>query len=91
MEQSKTEVIHDEKAVRTNDNEVGTAVQLAHDVHETKYSPWTWSMGRLYAVLWVAYLCGCLNGFDGSLMGGINAMDSYQEYFKVYVVAQYLA
>ena len=62
-------------------NKVDDVVQLAHEVEATRDSPWTFSMWRLYAVLWIAYLCGCLNGFDGSLMGGINAMTSYQKAF----------
>ena len=64
-------------------DDAGTAAQIAHDTEQQHYSPWTSSMFRLYAVLWVGYLCGCLNGFDGSLMGGINAMTEYQNYFKV--------
>ena len=67
-------------------NEVATAVQLAQDVEETKYSPWTLSMFRLYLVLACAYLCGCLNGYDGSLMGGLNGMSAYQKYFHMYVM-----
>ena len=66
-------------------HDIGTAIQLAEDVEETKYSPWTWSMLRLYLVLSCAYLCGCLNGYDGSLMGGLNGMDSYHKYFHMYV------
>lgn len=65
--------------------DVGTAIQLAEDVEETKYSPWTWAMLRLYLVLSCAYLCGCLNGYDGSLMGGLNGMDSYHKYFHMTV------
>lgn len=59
------------------------AVQLAHDVDDTKYSPWSLPMVRLYLVLSLSYLCGCLNGFDGSLMGGLNGMTSYQRYFNM--------
>lgn len=59
------------------------AVQLAYDVTNTVYSPWSPTMWRLYAVITVAYLGGCLNGYDGSLMGGLNAMKSYQEYFDM--------
>jgi len=79
MEQTKNEVEanHAEKTLTTQDHDhIGSAVQLAHAAGEQKYSPWTMSMARLYAVLSVAYLCGCLNGFDGSLMGGVNAMKS---------------
>ncbi|KFY33853.1 hypothetical protein V494_07270 [Pseudogymnoascus sp. VKM F-4513 (FW-928)] len=59
----------------------GEALQLSDDVDAAKYSPWTKSMFRLYGVLSVAYLCGCLNGYDGSLMGGLNALTNYQHYF----------
>lgn len=59
------------------------AVQLAHDVTNATYSPWSPTMWRLYAVILVAYLCGCLNGYDGSLMGGLNGMTSYQVFFDM--------
>lgn len=58
-------------------------IQLAHDVDNTKYSPWTPTLLRLYLVLIPAYLCGCLNGYDGSLMGGLNGMTAYQRYFDM--------
>jgi hypothetical protein len=66
-------------------HEADAAVQLAHDADDTVYSPWTPTMFRLYAALTVAYLCGCLNGYDGSLMGGLNGMKSYQHYFDMTV------
>lgn len=59
----------------------GQALQLSDEVDDVKYSPWTKSMFRLYGCLAVAYLCGCLNGYDGSLMGGLNALPNYQRYF----------
>ncbi|CEL02145.1 Putative Sugar transporter (Hexose transporter) [Aspergillus calidoustus] len=57
--------------------------RVAHDALNGKYSPWTVAMIRLYIVLIVPYLCGTLNGFDGSLMGAINAMTSYQDFFDM--------
>ncbi|KAH6889771.1 general substrate transporter [Thelonectria olida] len=66
-------------------HDTGTAVQLAHDVETKKVSPWTPKMFRLYLVLGCAYLCGCLNGYDGSLMGGLNGMSSYQNFFGMKV------
>jgi hypothetical protein len=60
-----------------------SAVQLAHDVDEKTYSPWSKGLLKLYLVLVIPYLCGCLNGYDGSLMGGIIAMTSYQNIFKM--------
>ncbi len=61
------------------------AEQLARAVDAETYSPWTLRMLRLYLVLAVAYLCGCLNGYDGSLMGGLNGMTSYLTYFDMWV------
>ena len=39
-------------------HDADAAVQLAQDVDETVYSPWTTTMIRLYLALGVAYLCG---------------------------------
>lgn len=58
--------------------------RVAHDALNTKYSPFTLSMFRLYLCLIIPYLCGCLNGYDGSLMGGLNGMDSYLAFFNMY-------
>jgi hypothetical protein len=44
------------------------AVQLSEEAVHIKQSPWTSSMWKLYGCLAIAYLCGCLNGYDGSLM-----------------------
>lgn len=68
--------------------EVGGTEELLHvaeRVAEIRCSPWTKSMFRLYGCLLISYFCGCLNGFDGSLMGGLNAMDSYQNAFHTQV------
>lgn len=65
-----------------------TAQDVVHAAQESetiKYNPVSKHMLRLYLVLIIPYLCGCLNGYDGSLMGGLNGMKSYQEYFHMYV------
>ncbi|KAH6884275.1 general substrate transporter [Thelonectria olida] len=62
---------------------VDIAVEIAYEVDNKKFSPWTASMFQLYAILFVAYCCGCLNGYDGSLMGGLNGMSSYQKTFDM--------
>ncbi|KAK7415548.1 hypothetical protein QQX98_005794 [Neonectria punicea] len=66
-------------------HDTGAAVELAHAANTHSASPWTPGMFRLYLVLSCAYLCGCLNGYDGSLMGGLNGMDSYQNFFHMTV------
>ncbi|KIW33267.1 uncharacterized protein PV07_00134 [Cladophialophora immunda] len=62
---------------------VSHAIQLAEDMANAEYRPFSRSMLRLYGCLAIAYLCGCLNGYDGSLMGGLNAMSTYQKYFHM--------
>ncbi|KAJ6030978.1 lactose permease [Penicillium herquei] len=62
---------------------VDEAAELANDVGNIKPSLWTLSMLRLYGCLLIGYLCATVNGFDGAVMGGINAMTSYQEYFHM--------
>jgi hypothetical protein len=57
-------------------------VHVAEQAAEIRCNPWTKSMFRLYGCLLIAYFCGCLNGYDGSLMGGLNAMKSYQDTFN---------
>lgn len=44
-----------------------------------KPRPFTKTMFKLYFFLLVAFLNSCINGYDGSLMSGINAMDQYQK------------
>jgi hypothetical protein len=79
VEEKETTVAHHDATLREADN----AVQLAHEVDDTVYSPWSAGLFKLYAVLIIPYLCGCLNGYDGSLMGGIIIMDSYQAVFNM--------
>ncbi|KAL2784671.1 putative MFS monosaccharide transporter [Aspergillus keveii] len=58
-------------------------LDIADVVQEGKYSPWTLSMFRLYGCLLVAFFCATINGYDGSVMGGLNAMQSYLNYFDM--------
>ncbi|KAM0227122.1 hypothetical protein ACHAPO_011801 [Fusarium lateritium] len=81
LDYEKTDVLHDDLPV-----ELAPAIianEIAHEVENHKFSPWTKSMFQLYVVLFVAYCCGCLNGYDGSLMGGLNGMASYQRTFNM--------
>lgn len=55
-------------------------VGLADALAQAKPSPWTKRMFKLYGFLFIAFLNSCINGYDGSLMGGINAMLTYQKY-----------
>lgn len=54
-------------------------VGFADALQQSKPSPWTKRMWKLYFFLFIAFLNSCINGYDGTLMGGINVMKSYQE------------
>ena len=58
-----------------------TEVALADATAKQKPSPWTKNMFLLYGCLLIATLNSCINGYDGSLMGSINAYEQYRSYF----------
>jgi hypothetical protein len=64
------------------------AILLATGADTSTYSPWSLPMFRLYGVLSIAYLW-MSERIDGSLMGAINAMTSYQNYYGVSVLFPY--
>ncbi|OBT83709.1 hypothetical protein VE02_08277 [Pseudogymnoascus sp. 03VT05] len=47
--------------------------------------PATWGKGhlKLYTFCALIYLCSTMNGYDGSLMGSINSLKTYQSYYNV--------
>lgn len=58
-------------------------VQIANDVEHSKPSATSGMMLRLYATLSVGYFCIILQGYDSSLMGAINAVPEYLDYFDL--------
>lgn len=58
-------------------------VAFAEALHEEKPRPWSSHMLKLYFFLGIAFLNSVTNGFDASLMGGINNMQHYHSYFKL--------
>ncbi|KAM5356877.1 hypothetical protein ACJ41O_003523 [Fusarium nematophilum] len=58
-----------------------SAVQLHAAVADEKHSPTSRYMLRIYFLMLVGYLVSTIQGFDGSLMGAINAMEPYHTSF----------
>lgn len=58
-------------------------VQIADDAEHSKPSATSWMMIRLYFTLSVGYFCIILQGYDSSLMGAINAVPEYLDYFNL--------
>jgi hypothetical protein len=81
--------IHGEKASNPSFSEkygatnikVVENVAFADALARAHVRPWTKRMFQLYAVCLIATLNSCINGYDGSLMGAINAMKPYQKQF----------
>lgn len=57
---------------------VESGVGLAQVLEQVKPNPWTKRLFKLYFFLLIAFLNSCINGYDGSLMSGINVMDNYK-------------
>lgn len=75
VEKGKTDLAHVEDAALVE------AVDLAEEAANASHSAVSRHMFALYAILLPSFLCSSLNGFDGSLMSGINAMPQYYSYF----------
>ncbi|KAM0689961.1 hypothetical protein Q7P36_008728 [Cladosporium allicinum] len=83
---------HTSHTERTSTEKQETFVDIASTDHHAvltgilKTQPVkTWGSGslHLYAVCLLVYLCSTMNGYDGSLMGSINAVPSYTAYFNL--------
>ena len=74
---------HIESDHQTIDKSEIQIVQIADDVEHSKPSATSWMMMRLYATLSVGYFCIILQGYDSSLMGAINAVPEYLDYFHL--------
>ncbi|KAL4816214.1 general substrate transporter [Aspergillus spinulosporus] len=56
--------------------------ELFAAVNETKIERWSKTSIHLYFCIFISFCCACANGYDGSLMGAVFAMDHYQATFK---------
>ncbi|KAJ5491234.1 hypothetical protein N7539_002801 [Penicillium diatomitis] len=62
--------------------------ELFAAIEETNIRRWSKESIHLYFCIFVAFLCACANGYDGSLMGSVLAMDQYQNVFHVGMTGQ---
>jgi Sugar (and other) transporter len=54
---------------------------LADAILKCKPKPMSLRMIHLYFILLIATFCSCINGYDGSVMGGINGQLQYRQFF----------
>jgi sugar porter (SP) family MFS transporter len=62
--------------------------ELFAAVNETKIERWSKTSIHLYFCIFVSFCCACANGYDGSLMGAVFAMDHYQATFNTGMTGQ---
>lgn len=78
---AKTAIEHSRSHSHSGDSEKNDPfdsrlLQAVGDAENVRPSLFTWRMFKLYAILSLGYMCIVLQGYDGSLMGAINAMVS---------------
>ncbi|KAI0540303.1 putative MFS lactose permease [Xylaria digitata] len=71
----KTANIEGAKAKEVQNAELYAAIQ------ESEIKLWSKESRTIYLAIFTAFLCACANGYDGSLLTGIVAMDQFQEVF----------
>jgi MFS family permease len=64
--------------------EIDEEVQYAIAKHESYLNPWSKESLLLYLCLLVSFLNATSSGFDGSLMGSINAETQYKSFFHLH-------
>ncbi|KAM0180661.1 hypothetical protein ACHAPC_007519 [Botrytis cinerea] len=84
---NKDASVHDEQQHQHQREEPSTTIKtvqniaLADATAKQKPSLWTWRMGQLYIILFLATLNAAVNGYDGSVMSSINSYAQYRSYF----------
>ncbi|KPM39227.1 Lactose permease [Neonectria ditissima] len=75
---------HDEDgAAEKNPPEQPEAIQATFDALGGAPNPWGRGHLQLYGACLIIYLCSTMNGYDGSLMGSINVLPEYQDYYNL--------
>ncbi|KAL5351026.1 hypothetical protein ACLOAV_004600 [Pseudogymnoascus australis] len=59
------------------------SVALADAIAKDKPPTWSKSMAKLYGIMVIVTMNDCMNGYDGSLMGSLNSMDPFHNFFNV--------
>ncbi|KZT51093.1 general substrate transporter [Calocera cornea HHB12733] len=61
----------------------GGPIRLADVLLLDPPNPWAPHMLRLYAVLFISYLCATTNGFDSNTFGGLLATQTFLDHFRI--------
>ncbi|KAJ4248467.1 hypothetical protein NW762_012804 [Fusarium torreyae] len=80
VSEAHTEQIQDETNTEKAASHPPEAIPTTHDA-EGQPSPWGQGHIQLYMACALIYLCSTMNGYDGSLLGSLNVLPEYQEYY----------
>ncbi|OQV04538.1 hypothetical protein CLAIMM_09401 [Cladophialophora immunda] len=83
---NEKETVHqlEDSKVTATDEEISAAnAAFAAALGQNAPNPWGRGHIALYGCCLVVYLCSTMNGYDGSLMGSINALPNYLHYYDV--------
>ena len=83
--QAQDEQMVEVAEVDTKNARVHELFELAEEIRGVRPSATTRAMFKLYLILSVGYFCIILQGYDSSLMGAINAMPQYLNYYGLCV------
>ncbi|OGM43430.1 sugar transporter [Aspergillus bombycis] len=74
---------HPESAGLSNSKDQGDPRTLAEVLQGNRPDPWGSGYRKLYYMSALVFLCSTMNGYDTSLMGSINALPNYTEYYNL--------
>ncbi|QMW38221.1 hypothetical protein G4B11_001457 [Aspergillus flavus] len=74
---------HLESAGPSNEKVQGDPLTLAEVIERNRPDPWGSGYRKLYLMSALVFLCSTMNGYDTSLMGSINALPNYTEYYNL--------
>lgn len=55
--------------------------ELFAAIQESRIERWSKESIHIYFAVFIAFCCACANGYDGSLIGSITAMQSFMDTF----------
>ncbi|KAE9366384.1 putative MFS lactose permease [Stipitochalara longipes BDJ] len=93
QEQTQHAIYVAEGTGKTAQNE-GAKAKVVHNaelfaaIQESPIPRWSSSSIQLYFFIFIAFCCSCANGYDGSLMGSIQAMPFFQTKFTSHLTGQ---
>lgn len=69
------------RRLSSNSDVIIPQAELFAAIQESKIKRWSKESIQIYYAVFIAFCCACANGYDGSLIGSITAMQSFMDTF----------